>query len=236
MSAFLIVEKKKEKRKKMIEFKESKIQWLLLKILFIYHFTFFLLHCLFYYYSGLNGWIMLSSWLLVGSTLYFVHRIAHQAPCTCLLRWWQQIRKGVLSKWYQIHIDGHHIRAYPAEQFQQEHYVVNEFDQSYLGTLVYIVPEAILLILIVCLLPLSMAESLHTISIAFFGTCIEELVHQQIHLKKSILDRFEMFQALRFLHFKHHRYFNYNFGVVNMLFDIFFLTLKTSDQREKKLV
>jgi len=216
----LVVEKRKHTKMDQQDIHSS-----LLKLSIVYHVVFYLLNAGFQFFSELNGWIMLLTWFLDGSLMYFVHRFAHHSWCGRVLRWWNQ-----------IHIYGHHVRCHPADRFTQEQYMDNELDHHHLGTWVYLAPKFILSLIVIYAFSLDIWQAFHVLAVPFLGILVEEGIHLQIHLTNSVLNSYEWFQMLRALHFKHHRYFNYNFGIVNMTFDILYQTFKSTDGRgsEKK--
>jgi len=140
------------------------------------------------------------SYLYVDLLGYLIHRLAHTHKMT---------------GFYESHQTHHQL--YTAKDFLSEFYRSAGIDSFVL----YYIPFAMVTILFgyLFLSFTSLIILMSVMAIFGFGT---DLIHTQIHLIGSGLDKFKWFRNLRNDHVVHHKSQNKNFGIISLLFDRIF--------------
>lgn len=186
---------------------------------FYYHLQFIITSYLLSLYTGLDGQVMFTFWVFSGNAMYWVHRLGHNSK---------------LKTWYNIHTVGHHLKCYPKTNFISFlYYKVNKLDSWLFGTLVYIIPILLLLGIWNWIYELNILQTFHLFIIPISALITEEGTHRSIHVSNETLDRITnqkliatIYRELKKAHYKHHVYYNCNFGVVNLSYDFFYKTFK----------
>jgi len=188
---------------------EFELQFWLLQI--CYHITFGCLHYVLALWSRLDVSVGLMYWLLASHTLYWVHRCGHNSH---------------FKHWFENHTIGHHAMNYPKIRFYHPTYLVNIKDKNGFGTLVYVIPIILELNVFSFLFELTNQQITHNLVMVSVALLLEYGVHQIIHTRSTPYTRNIFMNVVYQLHFKHHSDYIYNYGIVNMTWDIVYQTFK----------
>lgn len=151
---------------------------------------------------------------LSGTLSYWIHRVGH----------W----KTGWKTWYQAHMVGHHVAAYPVVQFQHSKYIDNQDDPWHLNSVLYIGTVCLLALLIGWWIHLSPFTTFRLALSGVIGLWMEDLLHSHIHLSQSPLQCYDWFRDLQEIHKEHHRWpTRANFAVFGLWTDALFGTLRT---------
>ena len=162
----------------------------------------------------INFYHMVIMYYGVATIAYIVHRTSHD------------IRKPEF--WFDAHVLGHHYKNYPPSRFHTDEYLFktnNMMEEA--DTYVYTIPIIIFLITY-CkyILGLSFFEFVFVASLIILHFYAEVYIHEQVHLKKSWLDKYELYRTIKRLHLIHHKTLHKNYLFTNFLVDHIFGTFE----------
>jgi sterol desaturase/sphingolipid hydroxylase (fatty acid hydroxylase superfamily) len=112
---------------------------------------------------------------------------------------------------YNLHMI-HHKKYYPVNSLTSKKYKSkNE------GIIAYTPPSILICIILYKLLSFQVFVCVAT-QILFHAT-FNDMIHTQIHIEGSVLERFHWFRECRRIHFIHHKHLskNYSFGIDNSI-------------------
>jgi hypothetical protein len=163
---------------------------------FIYKVSIF--NVLLWLFIGFIGSFIFNLPILWGYFIYF----------TCGILFWLIHFIGhtkLIPQWYKAHTIGHHGLAYPWKNFLSESYVVNTYDKYDLNTFMYLTGAIIMTIVMKFIFGLISIQVLGTFIYLVILLKMEDLIHNEIHLKNSYLNKYDWFQKMRYIHYLHHR-------------------------------
>lgn len=167
----------------------------------------FLLWLPLYKISNISFIHMIIQYYGVALIAYIVHRTSHD------------LRKPRF--WYNAHVIGHQYRNYPPNRFDTEKYIFKT-DNLLKEADTYVYPIPILLYLILYskyILNFTFLIFLVNLSLIILHFYAEVYIHEQVHLKKSWLDKYKIYQEIKRLHLMHHQTMHKNILFTNFVID-----------------
>lgn len=165
--------------------------------------------------AGGGGWYIVPVFMLVmGSSLYWVHRLGHTL---------------FLSIWFQAHVTGHHIQQYPGQNFSSTVYRRNTLDKYQLNTAIYIATAFMVLVIFPIVFRLSAVGALY---LAILTACVlvaEDQLHYYIHTipEPSFAADSKYLHYLWRMHRIHHSgSMKHNYAVLSLWLDWLYGSLK----------
>lgn len=162
--------------------------------------------------------------------LHFITILALSAFCTTALGWmvhWA-IHKPWSGWFYRAHMNHHQIQ-YPPTNFFSTSYRSAGADGTTLPFLLVASPLIILLILAGWYGLLTLGTLL-TIALGTAGIGIaHDRIHESLHSTQSWLEKWNLFQMWRKLHFVHHLNMSTNYGIFFFLLDKLFGTYEETN-------
>jgi hypothetical protein len=173
-----------------------------------------LIYGLFLDINSLWTWYMYCIGMIGG---YWIHRLGHfrsYSPIFLITR--------IHNRWFHAHTMSHHIKIYPLNRFLSNTILDTEESNE-----IFYVPLAIFGLILTSIVYdiLTSIIVVLTLSSIIMGV---SRIHDQYHLKNSILEKLPFFLDMRKIHQFHHDMKKrpyVNFGIVDMTWDIFFNTL-----------
>jgi hypothetical protein len=122
--------------------------------------------------------------------------------------------------WFEAHAEGHHKLYSPGHSLAST-YLVNVYDRYNLNLWMYVVALAWCLTALKVAFAWTSGETALQALLVLLLAQIENLVHQECHLQKSALHRFQWFHTLQMYHLVHHAAgANCHFAIVQVMFDV----------------
>eukprot|EP00047_Mylnosiga_fluctuans_P008477 m.258853 g.258853 ORF g.258853 m.258853 type:complete len:209 (+) comp21933_c0_seq1:120-746(+) len=157
--------------------------------------------------AGVSPFLVPAGYFITAVLAYSTHVIGHFR---------------IFSRWFRAHSIGHHVEAYPPSRFLADTYV-KSFDSN--GK--YYIPSMFFPGLIAHVLGLSWPEAAVMMGTGLAAMIVADIVHYELHMRKSFLDRFALFRELRRLHVFHHKgNCKVNYSVYDFTFDILVGTVR----------
>jgi len=147
--------------------------------------------------------LLLPSWYMFHFLEYVLHKLAHSKKYGGFI--------------YKIHLK-HHKLHYPLKNFKSpKPYKTSQIFIFSDGLIAFSLPISIIIYGTYNLLNYEIFKILIFQIFSFFY--ISDLLHTEIHLEDSVLEKYEWFLYLRNNHYIHHKTYNKNINIIDPTFD-----------------